>query len=75
MRQPSFSRYSIQTYSITSNQKLNSAEFLELVKQNNFTNHVTSPNHMSAYTLDLVLSPVDLYYVAEADLIPIETSS
>ena len=36
-----------------------SADFLELVEQNNVTNHLTSSAYVFGHTLDLVLSPFD----------------
>ena len=50
-----------------------SAEFLELVEQYSFANHVRSSTHLSGHTLDLVLSPVDSDYVGEVDVVPVDT--
>ena len=36
-----------------------SHEFIELVNQHNFVNHVTQPTHTSGHTLDLILTPND----------------
>ena len=50
-----------------------SREFLELIAQNNFANHVSGSTHISGHTLDLVVSPVDSNYISEVYIAPIDS--
>jgi len=49
-----------------------SAEFVELIDLNNYSNHVSGPTHASGHTLDLVLSPSDSGLVENVDVVPMD---
>ena len=51
-----------------------SAEFLELVEINNFSNHVYFPTHLSGHTLDLVMSPAGTSFVKDIEALPIDNT-
>ena len=51
-----------------------SAEFLELIDQNNFENHVSGPTHSLGHTLDLVLTPTDMDGVISVEVDDVDSS-
>ncbi|MCP4274572.1 MAG: hypothetical protein GY781_21820 [Gammaproteobacteria bacterium] len=47
-----------------------STEFIDLIDQNNFANHIFHPTHISGHILDLVLTPVGSTAVTDVEVEP-----